>query len=80
MELKTSQVIRNQREEQRFRSKMLKFWAQSFLLGIPEVVVGFRTPEGRIASVQSFPTLDFPGMVNKEREWDGGVCLDFGVR
>ncbi|KIO26316.1 hypothetical protein M407DRAFT_24403 [Tulasnella calospora MUT 4182] len=78
VELKTSQVIRNQRDDQRFRSKMLKYWAQSYLLGIPEVVVGFRTQEGRIANVQSFPTLDFTKMARERGEWDGGVCLEFG--
>ncbi|KAG8953127.1 decapping endonuclease targeting mRNA [Tulasnella sp. 424] len=80
VELKTSQVIRNQRDDQRFRSKMLKYWAQSYLLGIPEVVVGFRTPEGRIANVQSFQTLDFPKIAKERGDWDGGVCLEFGFQ
>lgn len=35
VELKTSMVIRNAQDEQRFERKLLKFWAQSFLLGIP---------------------------------------------
>ncbi|KAG8951790.1 decapping endonuclease targeting mRNA [Tulasnella sp. 408] len=78
VELKTSQVIRNQRDEQRFESKMLKYWAQSYLLGIPEVIVGFRTQDGRIANVQSFQTLDFTKMAKQRGEWDGGVCLEFG--
>lgn len=59
---------------------MLKYWAQSYLLGIPEVVVGFRTPEGRIANVQSFQTLDFPKIAKEGGDWDGGLCLEFGLQ
>ncbi|CAE6408910.1 unnamed protein product [Rhizoctonia solani] len=35
VELKTSMVIRNAQDEERFERKLLKFWAQSFLLGVP---------------------------------------------
>ncbi|CUA74107.1 Decapping nuclease rai1 [Neurospora crassa OR74A] [Rhizoctonia solani] len=41
VELKTSMVIRNAQDEGRFEHKLLKFWAQSFLLGIP---VGISDP------------------------------------
>lgn len=42
VELKTSMVIRGARDEQRFEEKMLRFYMQSFLLGVGRVVVGFR--------------------------------------
>ncbi|KAG9017208.1 decapping endonuclease targeting mRNA [Tulasnella sp. 427] len=77
VELKTSQVIRNQRDDQRFRAKLLKYWAQSYLLGIPEIAVGFRTPDGRIAHVHGYRTLDFPQAAKERGEWDGAVCLNF---
>lgn len=35
VELKTSMTIKNQRDEERFEIKMLRFYTQSFLLGIP---------------------------------------------
>lgn len=78
VELKTSKVIRNARDDGIFRSKTLKYWAQSYLLGIPEVVVGFRTEEGKIASTHSFKTMDFPKMAKERGGWSGKLCLDFG--
>ncbi|KAG9025657.1 decapping endonuclease targeting mRNA [Tulasnella sp. JGI-2019a] len=81
VELKTSRAIRNARDEGIFRSKLLKFWAQSFLLGIPEVIVGFRTDDGTLISTQSFNTSDLPNRARgKSGEWSTGVCLDFGGR
>ncbi|QRW18248.1 nuclear 5'-3' exoribonuclease-interacting protein, Rai1p [Rhizoctonia solani] len=63
VELKTSMVIRNAQDEERFERKLLKFWAQSFLLGVPEIVVGFRSHQGRITTLQTFETLALPRMV-----------------
>ncbi|KAG9102439.1 decapping endonuclease targeting mRNA [Ceratobasidium sp. UAMH 11750] len=78
VELKTSAVIRNAQDEQRFERKLLKFWAQSFLLGVPEIVVGFRTQQGRLSTLQTFQTLALPRMVRgKPGAWDPNTCLIF---
>ncbi|KAG8864884.1 decapping endonuclease targeting mRNA [Tulasnella sp. 330] len=72
-------AIRTVKDQERFRSKLLKFWAQSFLLGIPEVIVGFRTFDGILLTTQSFQTLDLPNITKgKSGEWSTGVCLNFG--
>lgn len=34
--------------------------AAAVLLGVPFVTVGFRTFEGRLATIQTFRTLDIP--------------------
>jgi hypothetical protein len=40
-------MIMTERDRTSFeRYKLLKFWSQSFLAGIPQVVVGFRDDEG----------------------------------
>jgi RAT1-interacting protein len=45
MELKTSKQLTTQNQIHSFEQhKLLKFWAQSFLLGIPKIVIGFRGP------------------------------------
>ncbi|KAG9104223.1 decapping endonuclease targeting mRNA [Ceratobasidium sp. 370] len=78
VELKTSMIIRNAQDEQRFERKLLKFWAQSFLLGVPEIVVGFRTHQGTLATLQTFQTLALPRMVRgKPGAWDPNTCLVF---
>lgn len=83
VELKTTQVLRrgNEVDRERFRAKLLKFWAQSFLLGIPEIVVGYRTHQGRIATYESLQTLGLPAMVQGyPNAWQPAMCLDFVSR
>jgi RAT1-interacting protein len=78
--------------------KLLKFYFQSFLLGVPvrldvllkrslksqvwqEIIVGFRTPNGQLTTLQSFKTLEMPRMVRgKPNAWDAQICLDWGER
>ncbi|KAF5326772.1 hypothetical protein D9619_004479 [Psilocybe cf. subviscida] len=79
VELKTSMSIRGPQDEGRFEKKLLKFYFQSFLLGVPEIVVGFRTPAGRLTTTQSFRTMELPRMVRgKPGAWDPQVCLEWG--
>ena len=48
---------------------------------IQEIVVGFRTPAGKIVDVQSFKTIQIPRLVrNKPGAWDPVLCLDWGNR
>ncbi|CAL1717182.1 unnamed protein product [Somion occarium] len=80
VELKTSLIIRGAQDEAHFEKKLLKFYFQSFLLGVP-IVVGFRTAAGRLSKVQSFRTMEIPRLVrNKPGAWDPLVCLDWGKR
>ncbi|RAL58495.1 hypothetical protein DID88_005199 [Monilinia fructigena] len=46
VELKTSVTPRHRGDEQNFEKKLLKFWLQSFLLGVPHIIVGKRSPDG----------------------------------
>ena len=38
----------------------MKWWAQSFLIGIPKIVCGFRDNEGIVQHLQTFKTVDIP--------------------
>ncbi|KAK7682652.1 hypothetical protein QCA50_014452 [Cerrena zonata] len=79
VELKTSLTIRGPLDEARFEKKLLKFYFQSFLLGVPEIVVGFRTPKGQLSTVQTFKTMELPRLVrDKEGAWNPLVCLNWG--
>ncbi|TDL20754.1 RAI1-domain-containing protein [Rickenella mellea] len=81
VELKTSMAIRGASDEARFEKKLLKFYFQSFLLGVPEILVGFRTPAGIITTIQSFKTIQIPRLVRgKPGAWDPNICLDWGTR
>ncbi|KAJ7170847.1 RAI1-domain-containing protein [Mycena crocata] len=79
VELKTSLVIRGPHDEVKFEKKLLKFYMQSFLLGVPEILVGFRTPAGQVTTTQTFRTVEIPRLVRgKAHAWDPARCLRWG--
>jgi hypothetical protein len=79
VELKTSAQIRNERDMIKYERKLLKFWAQSFLLGVPKIIVGFRDENGICHSLEELDTASIPGKVLNvgRRSWDGNVCINF---
>ncbi|KAJ2723056.1 decapping endonuclease targeting mRNA [Coemansia sp. Benny D115] len=78
-ELKTVQVLDTARKEDAFaRFKLMKFWAQSFIAGIPTVTVGFRDAQGMLQSVEDIATRDMPRRVRGRRGmWEPDVCINF---
>lgn len=67
IELKTSRIIQTERNQYSFdRYKLLKFWAQSFLVGVPRVICGFRDDDGQILDVVQYKTLEIPRQVREK--------------
>lgn len=83
IELKTAEELpRNpsNRDVLRFERKLLKFWAQSFLLGVPKIIVGWRSKQGILTGVQELETGQIPGMVRRGTQcWDGNTCINFAA-
>ncbi|GAB2235317.1 hypothetical protein Droror1_Dr00025740 [Drosera rotundifolia] len=77
VELKTSRELEYHTEERYEREKLLKFWIQSFLAGVPYIVVGFRDDAGRLVRTERLSTKDITHRVKKKGYWQGGVCLAF---
>ncbi|KAJ2959772.1 hypothetical protein NQZ79_g4790 [Umbelopsis isabellina] len=79
IELKTSKLIQSDRDKFIFeRHKLIKFWAQSFLIGTPSVICGFRDNDGFVRKIQKLKTLEMPRMVRGQKGmWDARVCLNF---
>ena len=79
VELKTSAEIRSQRDMDNFERKLMKFWIQSFLLGVPKIIVGFRTQSGQLVQIKEFQTEMIPGAVAARSlaHWDGDLCVNF---
>ena len=62
----------------KYERKLLKFWIQSFLLGVPKIVVGFRSKDGILQSLEELETNKIPALVKKNKaSWDGNVCINF---
>lgn len=81
VELKTSAEIRNDRDMLKYERKLLKFWAQSFLLGVPKIIVGFRDQDGIVHRLEELETASIPGKVKKlgRGSWDGNICINFAA-
>jgi RAT1-interacting protein len=57
----------------------MKFWIQSFLLGVPKIIVGFRTPDGFLKRIEEMDTASIPSTVKRRGKgtWDGNMCINF---
>ncbi|ORY09879.1 RAI1 like PD-XK nuclease-domain-containing protein [Clohesyomyces aquaticus] len=82
IELKTTELVEHMtdRDILKYERKLLKFWAQSFLLGVTKVIVGFRSKQGILRSIDVYETSQIPGMVRRgSRCWDGNTCINFAA-
>lgn len=77
VELKTTRELDYHTEERFEREKLLKFWIQSFLAGVPYIVIGFRDDAGRLVRTERPRTKDITQRVKMKNYWQGGVCLAF---
>ncbi|KAI1139011.1 RAI1-domain-containing protein [Hypoxylon sp. FL0543] len=79
IELKTSVEIRDDRTMQNFERKLMKFWIQSFLLGVPKIIVGFRSQKGILTKLEEIQTAKIPETAAKRgvRSWDANMCINF---
>jgi RAT1-interacting protein len=52
-------------------------WAQSFLLGVPTIIIGFRDEEGFLTRLMELETQKIPGLVTRnEGTWNGNTCIN----
>lgn len=79
IELKTSRIMYNNKHKQNFaKFKLKKFWAQSFLAGVPKVTVGLRNDNGVVTSLEHYDTLNIPNVCRQyTSDWEPNVCLNF---
>ena len=81
MELKTSAEIRDERGMHNFERKLMRFWIQSHLLGVPKIVVGFRSQAGILTKLEEIQTASIPQTAAQRgvRSWDATVCVNFAA-
>lgn len=81
IELKTAAEISEDRDVLKFERKLMKYWIQSFLLGVPKIIVGFRTRDGILVRLEELDTQSIPDKVRNQgkRSWDGNVCINFAA-
>ncbi|GFT62594.1 decapping and exoribonuclease protein [Trichonephila clavipes] len=75
-ELKTSKNCITEDQKYCFnRYKSIKWWAQSCLAGIPEIICGKRSNDGIVRSIDVFQVSDLPQ--EAKDFWSADVCLNF---
>ncbi|KAL8802191.1 MAG: hypothetical protein Q9182_003981 [Xanthomendoza sp. 2 TL-2023] len=79
VELKTAATPLSDRDILKYERKLLKFWIQSFLLGVPKIIVGFRSKDGILQSLEELETSQIPRLVKQKGKasWDGNLCINF---
>lgn len=84
VELKTSKQIASSRDMETYeRHKLLKFWLQSFLAGVPSIVVGFRDDAGIVRELKSYETKTLHRLARGKAPggkdyWNPTACFNFG--
>lgn len=81
VELKTSASIRDDRDMANFERKLMKFWIQSFLLGVPKIIVGFRSQDGILEKLEEIKTEGIPVTAAQRgvKTWNANMCINFGA-
>ncbi|KAF4595004.1 protein rai1 [Ophiocordyceps camponoti-floridani] len=81
VELKTTAEIRSHGDMEAFHRKLMKYWIQSFLLGVPRIIVGFRTRDGFLSGLDNIDTHRIPDMVNSRpnAQWNADMCVNFAA-
>ncbi|KAG8194578.1 hypothetical protein JTE90_013316 [Oedothorax gibbosus] len=76
IELKTSRIIYSLDQQLKFiKHKMVTWWAQSYIAGIPEIVCGRRTANGIVTSLQILSVNCLPEQ--SKDMWSEEDCLNF---
>lgn len=55
----------------------MKFWAQSFLLGVPHIIIGYRSREGYLLRLEELETRRIPTQCQNSGHyrWNGSICI-----
>ncbi|KAH9143215.1 hypothetical protein AeRB84_012765 [Aphanomyces euteiches] len=76
IELKTFRLLKTPKDKFSFeRYKLLAFWIQSYIVGVPLIRVGFRDDKFKLTKEQTFSTTELPRFASSY--WKSSVCLNF---
>nr|CAH0098465.1 unnamed protein product [Daphnia galeata] len=76
VELKTNRHIETERQNESFlKFKSMKWWAQSFIVGIPKIIVGYRDDDGIVSRLKTIEVKQLP----KESQgyWEAKIGMNF---
>ncbi|KAI8491069.1 hypothetical protein Bbelb_311100 [Branchiostoma belcheri] len=78
VEMKTNKSLRNLQDKSNLYRKLQTCWVQSFLVGVPKIVFGFRDDKRVVGNVECYSTSDIPGMATGHGSaWKASDCMNF---
>uniref|UniRef100_A0A2C9JG92 Decapping nuclease n=2 Tax=Biomphalaria glabrata TaxID=6526 RepID=A0A2C9JG92_BIOGL len=80
VELKTCRITESQRQYENFcKYKLIKWWVQSFLIGVRHIICGFRDDRGLVQYLEDFSVSKIPSIVQEtlQQPWRPNVCFNF---
>ncbi|EFX83760.1 hypothetical protein DAPPUDRAFT_100371 [Daphnia pulex] len=79
VELKTNKHIGNEMQQAAFnRFKSMKWWAQSFIVGISKIVVGYQDDDGIVSRLE---TMDVNQLRKQSTDcWKLNICMNFCLK
>ncbi|KAH7938202.1 hypothetical protein HPB49_021599 [Dermacentor silvarum] len=78
VELKTTAVVRHERQlENMRRYKLWKWWSQSYIMGMKRVICGCRDKEGFVRSLMQFDVDTMHEQCEREHLWFRAEGLNF---
>ncbi|XP_026481244.1 decapping and exoribonuclease protein-like [Ctenocephalides felis] len=76
VELKTNRIITTENQSRNFKKiKSMKWWCQSFLVGIDEILCGCRDDNGILLEIKPYKVKDIPK--NNDNFWSATDCMNF---
>ena len=80
VELKTNRQLQNDHHVTNlYKFKFDKFWAQSFLAGVPRILIGFRNYRGILQSLDYLDVASIPKLTRGRVSWCPETMLQFGI-
>ena len=81
VELKTQRVLSHPKQIASFeKHKLLKIWVQSYLSGVPRIIIGFRDDDGILKEIKEYSTDGIWSKIKPKGYWNKHVCLDFAFQ
>ncbi|XP_054165087.1 decapping and exoribonuclease protein-like [Oppia nitens] len=76
IELKTTKIMSSENHYRNFlKHKLLKWWAQSYIVGVPTVYCGYKDNKNIVRNLEPLKIEEFPNLALEF--WSANVCLNF---
>lgn len=80
LELKTTAAPHSAAQQRFLKEKMMKYWLQSYLAGVPRLLIGYKDRRAHVRELVQLPVSAIPRLVRGHVQWDPNAVLLMGDR